>query len=92
MSDRDKNASGPLSAWMKFVSAIGVPSFLVLYLLGAIPFLPSPLLKQQDALAAHAVETKELARVFRVICHAVTKDDDILRALCGALIRPDGGG
>ena len=37
-----------LPGWMNFVALIGLPGFLLMFLLGAIPWLPSPYMKQGE--------------------------------------------
>jgi hypothetical protein len=37
-----------LPGWMNFVALIGLPGFLLMFLLGAIPGLPSPYMRQGE--------------------------------------------
>ena len=71
--------------WPKMIRDVGIVGFALLYVLGAIPGLPSPITKIAELLAAHAAESREDRRTFRVMCHALTKDDPTLRLLCGSL-------
>ena len=68
--------------WVKAVAVVGLPGFIALFLIGAIPFLPSPIFTIQKTLDSHAAETHEQTRAIRVICN-VLAEGHALQALCG---------
>lgn len=57
----DGGQNNNLPAWARVVAYIGIPGFLLLYLLGAVPFLRSPLYQFLDFMTAHAQATERLA-------------------------------
>jgi len=78
--DDPEDAEGPLMRratanglplWVKIISVVGLPGFLVLYLLGAVPFLPSPLLANQVAVTEHENTTRSLLEITRSVCRGV---------------------
>ena len=71
-----------LPIWVKACAIVGFPALLSLYLLGAIPGLPSPILRLQHTLDSHAEETHEQTRTLRVICHRLSEGHP-LQGLCG---------
>ena len=83
-SERRRNGRENGPWWLKALAWIGLPGFLVLFLLGAIPGLPSPLLGSQikgEALSAltedfrrHERTTKAQLHLLRLICRGVWKD------------------
>ena len=57
--------------WVRALAWIGLPAFLVLFLLGAIPGLQSPLVlsrSQADLLERHDRDT---GRILRLICRGI---------------------
>lgn len=69
--------------WARLVAVIGVNGFLVLYLLGAIPGMPSPIMTIQSSLQAHGEETRDTLRVLRMVCRGVWKDVPEMQEQCG---------
>lgn len=93
-----RNALGPMLAdarrpapsngktlpwWMHALFGVTFPAFVAAYLLGMIPGMPSPIAKLQAAMEAHAAADQEKTRIFKVICHAVSRDNPTLKDLCG---------
>lgn len=79
-----------IPAWARVVALVGLPGFIALYLLGAMPFLPSPIHKIQDALAAartdmhaHAIQTEALLRATRQSCRGVWRGLPEMQDECG---------
>jgi len=70
--------------WWKQVLGWTLPAFLVLYLLGAIPGLQSPLLANQALFTKHEDTTKELLRTIRLVCRGVWKDSAAIQRECDA--------
>jgi hypothetical protein len=68
--------------WLQALAWIGLPAFLVLFLLGAIPGLPSPLLGNQAAVTRHEETTREMLRVLRAVCRGVWRGSDEMRGPC----------
>lgn len=68
--------------WVQALAWIGLPAFLVLFLLGAIPGLPSPLLGNQAAMARHEETTRELLRIMRSVCRGVWRGTDEVQRQC----------
>lgn len=93
---RRRNGMGTLPGWARAIAYIGLPSFLVLYLLGAIPMLPSPILMNQTSLQAteksvkevektlerHERMTNESIRLWRLVCRGVWKGSPDVQEEC----------
>lgn len=93
---RQRNGMSGLPAWMRALAWIGLPGFLVLYLLGAIPMLPSPILMNQTSLQAteksvkemektldrHERMTGESIRLWRLVCRGVWKGSPDVQEEC----------
>ena len=73
MSHPQNGNGGPW--WAKLIGYIGVPSFLLLYVLGAFPFLPSPMLNQAVKLEAHDQRTRKMSELWRLTCAGVWRGD-----------------
>ena len=76
MSQSANGSNGPW--WAKLLGYIGVPSFLLLYVMGAFPFLPSPLLGQAETKAmiqAHDQRTRRTSELWRLTCAGVWRGD-----------------
>ena len=61
--------------WAKLLGVIGVPSFLLLYVLGAFPFLPSPLLGHAQVMEKHDERTRRMNELWRLTCAGVWRGD-----------------
>ena len=77
--------------WVKTLAWIGLPGFLVLFLLGAIPGLPSPLLGNQaqlttltEDLRRHEGATKAQLHLLRMICRGAWQGQPEIQRQCGA--------
>lgn len=91
---RDGNG-GPW--WARLVAPLGVSAilaFLVLYLLGALPFLPSPIDRLEGAIKHvqttaddHERTLAELVRVFRLTCRGVWRGNEEVQSQCGSVVR-----
>lgn len=72
--------------WLTLINGASVSTvalFLLLWVLGALPFLPFPIWTQLgNAIAAHDRNTQEGIRVQRVICSLLAKDDAASRREC----------
>ena len=65
---RDRNSDMPV--WVKVISLVGVPTFILLWFAGAFGgLMPSPV---QAALERH---TKEQSAVSRLICEGIWRND-----------------
>ena len=69
MSNGESAGNGSLPVWAKVVGMIGLPGFIALYFIGAIPGLGSPLVTElkanQDAMVKH--ETNEVERTNKLL-------------------------
>lgn len=81
--------NGLLMAWMR-LGATGVLAFLLAYVLGAVPGLPSPIRQILDAtgtlataLAAHDQTMRDGQRINRLICRGVWKGTPEMQEECG---------
>ena len=74
------------TGWTKLLTTLGVPTFLLLWLFGAFPFLPSPVTSRIDAVAAaverHDRMAAEAGFVLRLICDAQWRGDVERQKLC----------
>ena len=71
--------------WARWIGFVGVPSFLLLFLLGAIPWLPSPFFNLQQIhaeLRSHRNETKRLINVYRLTCAGVWQNNQAQQEEC----------
>ena len=75
MSSGIRNGNGGLPLWLKafgwLVGTVGLPGLIALYLLGAIPSLPSPIAAHEVSLERHDQGT---LRVLRMICRGIWRD------------------
>lgn len=69
--------------WVRAFAWVGLPAFLILYLLGAVPGLQSPLLAQQGIMTKHEDTTKELLRTMRLVCRGVWQSQPEVQRQCG---------
>lgn len=84
-------SKGTFSSVERVIAYVGLPGFLVLYLLGALPWLPSPIgeLKAELHVTRSAMEMllqqqREQLRIWRMICRGVWKDNNVIQTECGA--------
>ena len=75
MTEKDKVS---WSQFERFVAFVGLPGFVMLFLLGAIPYLPSPITEIKTALSdtrslavIHHQKTDELVRVMKQVCRGI---------------------
>lgn len=61
------------------VGVVGVLAFLALFLVGAIPYLPSPIVEIKAAIADHHRQT---IGPLRLICKGTWKDNSTMQAEC----------
>jgi hypothetical protein len=72
MKDQANGNGGPW--WAKVVLTVGVPSFLLAFLLGAIPGLPSPFVDFKASAARlerHERTTRRLLQMTALVCEGV---------------------
>ncbi len=61
------------------VGIVGVLAFLVLFLVGAIPYLPSPIIEIKQAIAEH---NRQTTGPIRLICKGIWRDNPPMQAEC----------
>lgn len=87
-----ENSGGLVSMWAR-LGATGVMAFLLVYLLGAIPGLPSPI-KQiyeaqvavAEAVKAHDQTARNAERISRLICRGVWKESPDMQDQCDGFV------
>ena len=72
--ERRRSTRGPW--WAQFMATVGIPTFLLLWFFGALPFVPSPIVTQ---LLEH---DKKTTRLSVLICKGVWKDRPDLWGAC----------
>lgn len=83
------SGKGFLSMWAQ-LGATGVLAFLLVYILGAVPGLPSPIrqiseaqIRLADAVKAHDQASRDAERISRLICRGVWKGVPEMQDQCG---------
>ena len=86
---RNGNGFG-LPALVRAVGVVGVPALIAFYLLGMIPYVPSPFREitasvnaVASTLTKHEMTTAESIRVSRLICRGMWKGNPEMQEQCG---------
>ena len=84
-----KDGLSRLPIWVQAIAIVGFPALISVYLLGMIPFLPSPiheLISNQRALAdglqKHDRTSREMLRIYRLTCRGVWKGSEEVQDQC----------
>ena len=90
---RDGIYPSSLPPWARALAIVGLPGFIALYLLGAIPGLPSPIHELRESLAAlasaqtaHFNQSQQAIRLQRLICRGVWRGQPDVQSQCGGQI------
>ena len=76
--------------WARWIAFVGIPGFLLIFLLGGIPWLPSPFLRLGEieaSLNRHGEETRRMLEIWRVTCEGVWRGDRERQGQCGQAAR-----
>lgn len=84
-----KGGLSNLPPWVQAIAIVGFPAIVAMFLLGMLPFLPSPinrLVETQNALAEsiqkHDRTTREMLRIYRLTCRGIWRGEPEIQDQC----------